>query len=72
MKELKATGKFQVQKAQVITKEQEDSLWEKGLLADETPQQLLDTLIFYIGFCFALHSGIWSTEDCDFILHKYS
>ena len=57
IKELKATGKYQVKKAQVITEEQEDCLWEKGLLGDKTPQQLLDTLIFYIGLCFALRSG---------------
>ena len=72
MKELKGTGKFQMKKAQVISEDQEDCLWEKGLLGDKTPQQLLDTLIFYIGFYFALHSGIQNIEDSDFILHKYS
>ena len=46
MKELKSTGKYQVKKAQVITEEQENCLWEKGLLGDRNPQQLLDTLIF--------------------------
>ena len=57
MKELKATGKYQAQKAEVITKDQEDHLWQKGLLGDKLPQQLLDTLVFYIGLYFALRSG---------------
>ena len=46
MKELKSTGKYQVKKAEVITEEQENCLWKKGLLGDKNPQQLLDTLIF--------------------------
>ena len=40
MKELNATGKHQARK------HQEDYLWQKGLLADKHPQQLLDILIF--------------------------
>ena len=54
MKEIKATGQHKVKKAEVITEEQENCLWEKGLLGDQYPQQLLVMLIFYKGLCFAL------------------
>ena len=57
MKELQASGKYMPKKAQPITIEHEDILWEKGLLGDHSPQTLIDTLVFYIGMCFALKSG---------------
>ena len=57
MKELKGTGKFECCKAVVITDEKEDLLWEKNVLGDSTPKQLLDTLVFYLGLYFALRSG---------------
>lgn len=40
MKEMKSTGNHKVKNGQVITEEQEDYLWEKGLLGDQYPQQL--------------------------------
>lgn len=43
--------------AEILTREEEDKLWREGLLGDTTPQQLLDTLIFYNGLYFALRSG---------------
>ena len=56
MKELQASGKYMPKKAQPITIEHEDILWEKGLLGDHSLQTLIDTLV-YIGMCFALRSG---------------
>ena len=46
-----------VKKAEPLTNDNEDVLWQKGVLGDHTPQCLLDTLIFYIGMNFALRSG---------------
>ena len=43
--------------AEVITEEEENLMWEKGLLGDTTPRSLLDSMVFYCGLCFALHSG---------------
>ena len=58
LKRLNATRNYiEKRKASVITNEMEDSLWAEGLLGDDSPQVLSDTLVFMIRFCFALRSG---------------
>ena len=42
---------------EIITVAGENMLWDKHLLADETSEQLISILVFYIGLYFSLHSG---------------
>ena len=58
MKRLQAAGIGTNKKqAEPLTAEEEETLWQRGLLGDETPQTLLDTIIFMNGLYFALRSG---------------
>ncbi|XP_071114617.1 uncharacterized protein KIAA1958-like [Haliotis cracherodii] len=43
--------------ANVVSVDQEDILWEKGMLGEDTPQKLLDTLVYLIGLNCALRAG---------------
>ena len=58
MKRLNATGNYLNKKqAQPITQEQENRLWELGLLGDHNAQVLLNTIVYQVGYFFALRSG---------------
>jgi len=58
LKRLNSTGKYILKrKVDVITEEMEDTLWEKGLLGDHSPQVLSDTMIYLCSLLFALRSG---------------
>ena len=43
--------------AEVISSDLESKLWNDGLLGDDTPQKLLDTLVYLLGLNLALRSG---------------
>ena len=58
MKQLKASGNFEIKKAEIITDDIESMLWDKGFLGDTNPQVLFDTLVFYMGLYFALRIGL--------------
>ena len=57
MKEFKSLGEGRAYQAEVLSEEMEEALWQRGLLGDSHSQQLLDTLVYYVGLYFALRSG---------------
>ncbi|XP_028407815.1 uncharacterized protein LOC114530389 [Dendronephthya gigantea] len=58
MKESASAGLGLTRKqGEVITLREEEQLWEKGVLGDSQPQQLLDTLVYLFGIHFALRGG---------------
>ena len=44
-------------RAEPITEEEEEVLWEKGLLGEHSPKALLNTIVYTNGLYFALRSG---------------
>ena len=58
MKELASEGKRVLRKqAAIITLQEEDEMWTKGVLGMDTPSKLVDTLIYMFGLHFALRGG---------------
>ena len=58
MKRLKAAGiGSRAHKAEPLTPEEEEMLWDKGVLGDHSPQALLNTVFYQNGVNFALRSG---------------
>ena len=58
LKELHQQGiRIYKKQAEVISPEVEERLWNEGVLGDDTPKKLLDTLAFCFGLNFALRSG---------------
>ena len=58
MKQLQAKGVgTKKHQAEVITAEEEETLWKTGQLGDTSPQTLFDTMVYCCGLFFALRSG---------------
>ena len=58
MKRLHASGlAVQKRQAEPITIEEENALWEKGVLGKSDPKTLLDTVLFLCGIHFSLRSS---------------
>ena len=57
MKQLSKQGVVQeCQQAKPITVQEEDDMWNSGLLGDNMPEKLFNTLLYLIGIHFALHA----------------
>lgn len=58
MKELTKSGLGTKKKqAETISIDQENKMWTEGILGEDNPQKLLDTIIYLIGLNFALRAG---------------
>ncbi len=59
MKRIRSTGDGTSRRgqAEIITPEEEETLWTSGTLGDHSPCSLLNTIFFMTGMYFALRSG---------------
>ena len=52
--------------AKVIIEDIEERLWHENVLGSDTPEKLLDTLVYLLGLSFALRSRLGENTDyCD-------
>ena len=63
MKRLQSEGYMAQKQAEVLTKEDEDILWEKGILGSENPQSLLNSVIFFYNGSTSLYAVEESTAS---------
>ena len=58
MKSLQGLGLgSNIKRAEPISRNEEEILWEKGILGNSSPQVLLDTMVYKCGVFFALRNG---------------
>ncbi len=57
MKECTHAGLGRKKSADVITLDDEEKMWADGILGDESPEQLRDTVMYLLGLNLALHGG---------------
>ncbi len=57
MKQRTAQGLGKEVSAKVVSKTDEDKMWEAGVLGEEQPRQLCDTVLFLLGMNLALRGG---------------
>ena len=57
IKELTKKGLGEKKQSKIITEEEEDEMWARGVLGTHTPQVLLNTVIYTLGTAFSLKAG---------------
>ncbi len=55
-------------KAAIISSEQEDTIWNNGMLSENTAQQLLDTVFYLNDICFCLR-GYYTSHSLRQLQH---
>ena len=59
MKELSRDGKVHPRnQAKVISVDEENLMWQRNVLGSDTPQKLVETLLYMFGVHFALRAGV--------------
>ena len=58
MKECHAMGLGVRKSSEIITLDDETKMFEQGILGEESPEQLLNTMIYMVGMHCALRGGL--------------